>query len=277
MKIDVTDLFDSLFTVATLAYRGFFGDGGVSQADRDRWDDEFCGDLSDSYFVARAAHRAYQITHWEIPLAEVKRRIITPVSFGPLVKNMWYRCPRFYSFYDENPSAFSASFKHNGCEMLRDFLPRPAHSLTLHIGRVPKPELTVDRPDFDGNLACSYFRRHGVLTMFSGRVTELLETRGNWLTRKITIADEMSGFECANPAWIETKGLQQISTSLFQKLGRRPVLESKASDIQTMNAEPASTHFQNRRSPPGISWILYSAWDAYENAICSSLALPIPL
>ena len=169
------------------------------------------------YFVARAARRAYQITHWRIPLADVKRRIITPVAVGPLVKNMWYRCPQFYSCVGE-PSGFSASFFHEDAELIRDFLSRPTHSLTLHIGRSPEPELAVDRPDYDRSLSCSYYSKHGVRTMFSGRVTELLETRGNWLVRRITIAEVVGGYECKKPEWIETAGLQQISSSLFHQL-----------------------------------------------------------
>ena len=218
MRIDVTDLFDSLFATVTLAHRAFFDGAEETDSDREQWD-RFCHNLSDTHFVALCARRAFVLTHVTMALADVKRRIITQVPFGPqgVLLNMWYEGPRFF-YADAQPSGFAANFRYDGLESIREFLPRPQHRLTLHFGRVPEAESVGNRPDYDAKLPNSYYSKHGVETMFSGRVTQLLETRGEWLVREVTVADTVHGHEWEQPRWIETKGLQEISRDLFQQM-----------------------------------------------------------
>ncbi len=218
MRINVTDLFDSLFAIAALAHRDFFDGAEGTDSDREQWA-SFCRNLSDTHFVPLCARRAFVLTHVAMPLADVKRRIITQVPFGPqgVLLNMWYEGPRFFCAVDQ-PSGFAANFHHDGDESIREFLPRPQHGLTLHFGPVPEAESVGDRPAYDENLPHSYYCKHGVETMFAGRVTKLLETRGEWLVREVTLADTVHGHEWEQPRWIERKGLQEISRDLFQQM-----------------------------------------------------------
>ena len=218
MKIDVTDLFDGLFAVANLAYRDFFDSAIPTDDHKEPWS-RFCCELSDSYFVALAARRAYLATHEAISLTGIKRRIITQVPFGPrgTLLNMWYESPRFFHSV-ERPSGFAANFHHDGVDSIREFLPRPEYSLTLHLGRIPATKSPVRRPEYDPRLTLTYFCQHGVPTMFSGQATRLFETRGEWLIREVTISNTLTSHEWQPPRWIETTALQEIPSELFHQM-----------------------------------------------------------
>ena len=217
MKIDVTDLFDSLFSIAVRAHCEFFGQA-EAHTDFDQWN-AFCQDLSDTHFLTLVARRAFVVTHVQIPVPAIKRRIITQSRVGPRgeLLNMWYEGPRFFCFPDQ-PSAFAAHFVYENRESVLDRIVRPDHRLTLHLGRVPALQPPVEIPRYEADRPLRWFCEHGFETMFGGPVRRLLENRGDWTLREVRLFETPERREWNPPRWKQTEHLEVSSQEVFENM-----------------------------------------------------------
>ncbi len=222
MRIDVTDLFDDLFAIATIAYSRFrFIPTKDEWAKLDEWD-AFCASLSDSFFVSLVANRANELTGQKLEAAEVKRRIITRHEMGVDGKsgfNLPYEYPLFFHSF-KRPCAFAGKLTTEGSSRIYPSLFRPKHSLTLFLGKLPEYEFFIDRvphnPKSDSpKLYCC---THGYETMFSGTVTKFYEVQDNWILREITLGDRLSRHTLVTPWWQPTEHLVKIDRELFQNM-----------------------------------------------------------
>lgn len=233
MRIDVSDLFDEMFAMATIAYRSFRLDAQVAE-DWDWWR-KYCCDLSNSFFVPLVARRAFQLTHERhLAFESLKRQIIVQTRFGGhgIGFNMWYERPRFYESAS-HPSAFDVRFSHNNLESTREFLTRPRHSLFLHVGPIPPTEYDVENGSYDPGKPLSYYRIPVYETMFSGRQTVLYETRGDWIVRSVTMAEALGRHLWKRPCWTDLEKCEPISAELFLNMWN--LAEGKDDDDRSGN------------------------------------------
>ena len=221
MKIDVSDLFDDLFTVAAVAHPRFrVHHEELNDCPENDWD-SFCRQISNSLFLPACASRAYDYIAQRIPLSDIKRRIITPRLFGldhDRGFNMWYSHPKFF-WMTEHPCGFASTFLQNGVTQTFESLRRPEFSLTLHLGRLPEPEFTVLREPYDPNddAPFSYYCRHGCQTM-SGPMMVAYEVHGNWALRKICFSNALYRTTLSTPRWKPIENLVQIDKLTFEDM-----------------------------------------------------------
>lgn len=222
MRIDVTDLFDDLFAVATIAYSRFRIAPTKDESSKlDEWD-ALCARLSNSFFLRLVANRANELTGQKIGVAEVKRRIIIQLEMGVDGKrgfNLPYEYPLFLHSPDR-PCAFAGTLNTEGRSRIYPYLFRPKHTLTFFWGKLPESEYYIDRIPHDpqSDSPKLHYCAHGYETMFSGTVTKIYEVQDSWLLREITLGDRLSRRTLATPWWQPTDYLVQIDDELFQKM-----------------------------------------------------------
>jgi len=224
MRIDVTDLFDDLFAIATIAFTRFgFVSTGKDWEKFVEWD-AFCANLSDSFFLALVSNRAYEVTQQKISIEDLKCRIIIRHELGVDGQrgfNLRYEYPVFHHS-SKQPCAFAGTLTRNGKSQLYTSLSRPKHSLSLHLGRIPEPEFQTNRTRYDPESRSSklYYCEHGYETMFSGTVTMFYELQDGWVLREITLGDRLSRHECSSPWFKASECLLMIDVNLFENLWR---------------------------------------------------------
>ncbi|MCA9178812.1 MAG: hypothetical protein KDB14_30325 [Planctomycetales bacterium] len=224
MRIDVTDLFDDLFAVATIAYTRFrFVPADGNGAKLDEWD-AFCAHLSDAYFLNLVANRAHELIRQDIPILDIKRRIIVRHEMGVDGQrgfNLPYEFPVFHHS-SNRPCAFAGTLTVDGHSQIYPFLFRPKHSLTLHLGKIPASEFQIDRPPYDPSSDSQklYYCEHGYETMFSGTVSKFYELHDGWILREITLGDRLSRHAMETPWWKPVDNLVSVNAGLFENLWR---------------------------------------------------------
>ena len=224
MRIDVTDLFDDLFAVATIAYPRFrFVPTEDDWSKLDEWD-AFCLSLSDSYFLHLVANRAHEITRQKIPISDLKKRIIIRHELGSDGQrgfNLPYEFPLFHHS-TKRPCAFAGTLTIDGRSHISTSLYRPKHTLNLHLGKIPDSEFKIGRKPYDptsgSKLSC--YCEHGFETMFSGTVTKFYEIHDGWVLREITLGDRLLRHEKTKPWWKPIEELVTINRDLFENVWR---------------------------------------------------------
>lgn len=215
MKLDVSDLFDNLYDVASFA-RVRFDLSQTTEPDdeSDEWH-AFCESLSDSLFLPACANRAFSITHIRMNAADIKPRIISERSpeTGTEVRYCRYLCPYFVG----QPCFFaSADSESQSASTFR----RPKHKLTMWLGKLPPTAEEVTPPEYPTNLdePVRHFVRQYIGFISRSPQTDYYEFHGDWCLRHVHHSDASFSRFTLNGQWRKIDELVEIPKDVFDTI-----------------------------------------------------------
>lgn len=144
MFLNVSDLYDDLFSIATVA-QSKFPESEFSESktrgteDPSCWDDsvwqDFCQTISDSFFLPMCSKRFYEVTGQLCPAEQLQRRIIVQNMTGKTGLDMWYCRPSF--FYSlERPNSYVVNYCVAGHTSQFHAFAGEDYQLMLYVGRL---------------------------------------------------------------------------------------------------------------------------------------------
>jgi hypothetical protein len=217
MRIDVSDLFDDLYEVATFARIRFGWKADDDSDDRATAWRELCAALSDTLFLPACAKRAADLIGQQLSAAEIKQRIILErrPQTGNKVLYLRYLGPEFSfgpgilaNHLGDGSSASAYSSRYS----------RPQQKVTLWLGKLPPAEETLEPPPYPNGLDAPlrWYARQYFGFCSRAPVTEYYEFHGDWCLRRVHETEGQSQRSQPSGQWLATDDLTEISQDAFE-------------------------------------------------------------
>jgi hypothetical protein len=213
MKLDVTDLFDHLYDVASFARARF----NLSQSRNpdlpsDEWQD-FCNTLSERLFLPACAARVFDLTHTRMEPSDLAGRIITEMMPPSGVQIDYSRYTRPY---------FDGSSRFIATPIDESYEVGPLSStrcpLTLWLGKLPPKRIAVTPPPYPTNLSEPFrYAVHQYMGMYGPRIS-YYELHGDWCLREVELIEATFVRQSLGGQWRKFDDLKSIGRADFEKV-----------------------------------------------------------